>query len=735
MTAEDLEERWKTDGKFFRAGSQRVRMNAVTYGPFPDGWPESFDRDFSRIVSAGFNSLRLYELPDKDLLDAAARHGLKIFGGLKWAQSADFFATPGRYTHAVVDLARALRENGDHPALAGVYVGNEVPADLARWMGPVKVREAIEALIDTGRKIAPHLLFAYASYPSTEYLEPENADFTAFNVYLENEAAFRSYVKRLHHIAGDRPLVISEFGMDSSRNGLDRQAETLKWATQAALDLETAGMTVYAWSDRWWNAGAEVLDWDFGLTDRDGNAKPALDSVQPSASAIPDLDFSVIVCTRNGRARIGNCLEAIRNMTGGGFETIVVDDGSTDGTDDFVEKYFPWVRLLRLDPGGGLSNARNSGAEIASGEILAFTDDDCEPDREWIARLRPLFQAGKYAAAGGPNLPPPPRTWEEAVVCAAPGAPSHVMLDDEEAEHLPGCNIAVRKAAFDEIGGFDPQFHTAGDDVDFCWRLREAGFLLGFAPGAFVWHWRRPSLRTFLNQQLGYGRAERLLLAKHPSRFSKRGDARWQGFVYGGGPVRVMSDSVIYHGPMGDAGYQAITNRMLPLRGLARDFASLKARVALCAVEFLQPRLRAWARNRSLFFRSKWPVKNAAPMQVEEFSIDSPEGREREHYLGLLTANGWRPAGATAPWDLQRAGACILMATERGEGIGKRTLVRVWNADEPLIGKIRHTLTDRKTTAMMNRDDFRNAIMEEPTYLKLKSGKGLRPDKRRPSRR
>lgn len=705
-------------------------MNAVTYGPFPGGWPEFFDEDFSRITGAGFNTLRLYDLPDSALLKAAGKHGLKVFGGLKWGQSADFFGTPGIYTSAVVELAETLKKIGGHPALSGIYVGNEVPADLARWMGPVKVREAIEALIDTGREIAPHLLFAYANYPSTEYLEPENADFTAFNVYLENEAAFRSYVKRLHHIAGDRPLVISEFGLDSRRNGLDRQAEVLRWATQAALDLETAGMTVYAWSDRWWNAGVEVLDWDFGLIDRDGKAKPALSCPLPRLLAAAPLQFSVIVCTRNGRGRIGSCLNAIREMTGGGFETIVVDDGSTDGTGDFVEKHFPWANLLRLEPGEGLSSARNEGAAIARGHVLAFTDDDCEPDREWIARLRPLFLTGLYAAAGGPNLPPPPRTWEEAVVCAAPGAPSHVMLDDEEAEHLPGCNIAVTKAAFDEIGGFDPQFHTAGDDVDFCWRLRDAGFRLGFAPGAFVWHWRRPSLRTFLNQQLGYGRAERLLLAKHPSRFSKRGDAKWQGFVYGGGPVRVMSDSVIYHGPMGEAGYQAITNRMLPLRALAKGFDSLKSRLALLAVEILQPRLRAWARNGTLFFRSEWPRKPLFPGQVEEFFIDSSDGKERDHFLSLLTRHGWRPAGPTSPWDLKRTGARILMATERGEGIAKRTLVRVWNADQALIDQIH-----RHLAAPPSLGDFKNAIQDDPNYLKLKSGKGVRPDKRRSSRR
>lgn len=684
MSDENLSERWVADGKFFRLGASRVWMKSVTYGPFPGGWPESFDADFSEIVAAGFNAVRLYEVPDHRLLNAAEDHGLKVFGGLRWHQSADFFRAPGIFSAAKVLLTERLRRVGRHPALAGIYVGNEIPADLVRWMGPLRVRLALEELIAFGKSLAPEILFAYANYPTTEYLEPENADFSAFNVYLESEDSLRSYIKRLQHIAGDRPLVISEFGLDSRRNGLEKQADTLCWATQAAFDLETAGVTLYAWSDRWWNAGAEVLDWDFGLLDRVGSAKPALGRIKNltlQKRPVNPCLFSVIVCTRNGRARIGNCLFAIRKIRDSHFETLVVDDGSTDETADYVAENFPWATLLRLDA-RGLSAARNAGAAAAAGEVLVFTDDDCEPDSEWIERLRPAFSDSRLAAAGGPNLPPAPRTWEEAVVRAAPGAPSHVLLDDEEAEHLPGCNLAVTRAAFEKIGGFDPQFQTAGDDVDFCWRLRDAGFRLGFVPGAFVWHWRRPSVAAFLRQQVGYGHAERLLLAKHPGRFSEHGDANWQGFVYGGGPVRVMPDSIIHFGKMGEATYQAITNRMLPLRGLEQGFSSWKSRLALATVEFLQPRIRAWVRNRQFHFLQQASTPSRPPEQPDEFVIDSPAGHGREHFLKVLMRHGWKPCHFRSDlWDLEKFDSRVLMATERGNGVAKRVLVRFVGRD------------------------------------------------------
>jgi glycosyltransferase involved in cell wall biosynthesis len=670
--------RLRVDGRFFRLGDERVFLRLVTYGPFPEGWPRDPAGELRRIAAAGFHGIRFYDWPGRRLLDAAAEAGLRVFAGWPWAHARDFLK-PGdpELERARVRLALRTAEAGDHPALAGVFVGNEIPADLARWMGPARVLAAVESLIEAGRHAAPGLLWAYASYPSTEYLEPANADFTAMNVFLEREKDFRAYLRRLHHLAGDRPVLISEFGLDSRRNGAGVQAETLAWGLHAARDEGAAGLAIYAWSDRWWNGGAEVPDWDFGLTDRGGADKPALAAVaevfreSPAAKRPPA--FSVIVCCRNGRDRIGACLESLRRLHGPKPEVVVVDDGSTDGTGERVAREFPEARLIRLES-AGLSAARNAGAEAAGGELLAFTDDDCEVDPDWLTELAAVFAEG-WDAVGGPNLPPPPADLAAALVTAAPGAASHVMLDDREAEHVPGCNLAVRRTAYFEAGGFDPLFLTAGDDVDFCWRLRDAGLRIGFAPNAFVWHHRRACPVAYLRQQIGYGKAERLLRGRHPRRFSPSGDAMWRGVIYSGAPVRAEDEAVIYHGPMGLAGYQGVVPRMQPVRPLDGRFDSCFARTLLSVLCWLAPRVRSWARTRR--FRGPLPPPPHGPGPPDaEFARDSRESRES--VLRRLLASGWRPAGATDGWDLEKDGTRLLVARERFEHGEGRLLVRVW---------------------------------------------------------
>jgi hypothetical protein len=118
-------------------------------------------------------------------------------------------------------------------------------------------------------------------------------------------------------------------------------------------------------------------------------------------------------------------------------------------------------------------------------------------------------------------------------VAASPGAPCHVLVGPEGAEHVAGCNMAFTKSALEAVGGFDPQFTSAGDDVDVCWRILAAGMKIGFSPAAFVWHFRRNTIKAYYGQQRGYGRAEAMLYARYPERFNVLGQIKWQGTIPG----------------------------------------------------------------------------------------------------------------------------------------------------------------------------------------------------------
>ena len=207
----------------------------------------------------------------------------------------------------------------------------------------------------------------------------------------------------------------------------------------------------------------------------------------------------------------------------------------------------------------GLSHARNTGAAAAKGEVFAYTDSDCMVDPDWLYYLIGTLVSGDYAGVGGPNITPPAKNWIQACVAAAPGGPSHVLLTDVVAEHIPGCNMAFYRWAFEGVGGFDTEYRKAGDDVDFCWRIQQAGWVVAFSPTAIVWHYRRFTLRAFLKQQEGYGEAESLLRFKHLIFFGPTGTAKWRGQIYGTPRFSwFVNRPVIYHGMFGEGFFQSI---------------------------------------------------------------------------------------------------------------------------------------------------------------------------------
>jgi glycosyltransferase involved in cell wall biosynthesis len=267
--------------------------------------------------------------------------------------------------------------------------------------------------------------------------------------------------------------------------------------------------------------------------------------------------ISVVVCSYNGAATIRDCMAGLMQLDYPNYEVIVVNDGSLDTTADIVREY-P-VNLITT-PNRGLSNARNSGLYAAKGEIIAYIDDDAYPDPHWLRYLAAAYLTSSHAGIGGPNIAPAEDGPIAKCVANSPGGPVHVLLSDEIAEHIPGCNMSFRKEALMEIGGFDPIYRSAGDDVDICWRIQQTGRTIGFHPAALVWHHRRNSIKAYWKQQKGYGKAEALLEAKWPEKYNGFGHLAWAGRIYGNGftlPIKLKKDKV-FHGTWGTALFQSV---------------------------------------------------------------------------------------------------------------------------------------------------------------------------------
>jgi len=383
------------------------------------------------------------------------------------------------------------------------------------------------------------------------------------------------------------------------------------------------------------------------------------------------------VCTYNGSRTISECLDALTRLDYPDYEVIVVDDGSTDGAAAIARRYA--CRLIQTE-NRGLSSARNAGLGAATGEIVAYLDDDASPDPHWLTYLAATFLSSSHAGVGGPNVAPPGDGPIAECVARAPGGPVHVLLTDREAEHIPGCNMAFRKACLEAIGGFDPRFRVAGDDVDVCWRLQERGWTLGFSPAAMVWHHRRNSLYAYWKQQIGYGRAEAMLERKWPEKYNGPGHVRWAGRIYGQGLTQVLrwTRSRVYHGLWGVAPYQSlyepapgllgslpqmpewhlITAILLGITALSASWRPLRLALPLLVLGLVVPLAQACvSAARATFPDAPSATPLARRLLTAGLHLLQPLARLRGRLREGLTP--WRCRGAVRPAPLWRVTTSI----------------------------------------------------------------------------
>lgn len=234
--------------------------------------------------------------------------------------------------------------------------------------------------------------------------------------------------------------------------------------------------------------------------------------------------FSVVVATYNRKELLRKCLAAIADQTLPAYEVIVVDDASTDGTGQMVQREFPTVLCARQNTNRGPAAARNRGIAVASGDVVAFTDDDCLVPREWLARLADGFaRHPEVVGVSGYQQAPAALRTTNSVARA-----EYIMrqrrwgrcanTEQVGGEEIPGFgtnNAAYRREVLLEMGGFDERFPVAaGEDADLKRRVAQQGYKLLYIPLA-VEHLRDYTLRAQWNMSVRRGIGAYYFESKH----------------------------------------------------------------------------------------------------------------------------------------------------------------------------------------------------------------------------
>lgn len=238
---------------------------------------------------------------------------------------------------------------------------------------------------------------------------------------------------------------------------------------------------------------------------------PATDSGDEAPRA------SVILCVRNGADDVPDQLRALGEQDiREPWELIVVDNASSDGSGDVVREFvtsFPSLTLVPARDALGLAYARNVGARVARGEVLAFCDADDEVRPGW---LRALVRTSRGSALVGGRLCFDGMNDEVAKFWRGPNPTDHHLpVGHHYLPHVVGANFAVHRRVYWEVSGCDERFVSCSDDVDLSWRIQQAGHEVRFAEDAVVDYRLRASVRAVARQQHAYGMSEPLLYRKH----------------------------------------------------------------------------------------------------------------------------------------------------------------------------------------------------------------------------
>ncbi len=203
--------------------------------------------------------------------------------------------------------------------------------------------------------------------------------------------------------------------------------------------------------------------------------------------------------TWNGREHLAPCLSALAAQQVVDAETILVDNGSTDGTADFVRACFPWVRLVALDRNHGFAGGNNAGAREAGGRYLAFLNNDTIAEPSWLRALLAGLDEPRGIALATSKIV---YMHDPTIVDSAGdgmtrsggafkrhhGAPAGDVSESREVFAACGAAFIIARGVFEEIGGFDEDFFLSHEDVDLSYRARLRGYRCRYVADSVVRH-------------------------------------------------------------------------------------------------------------------------------------------------------------------------------------------------------------------------------------------------------
>ena len=240
------------------------------------------------------------------------------------------------------------------------------------------------------------------------------------------------------------------------------------------------------------------------------------------------MDISVVVAVRNEIKYIEKCIKSLYEQDfDGKYEVIVVDGMSDDGTYELLKRLQKKYKFILLrNPKVNAAAGRNLGVKHAKGELIAFIDGDAYACRDWLSNIKNVFERVDTVGVGGPDLLPKDVDYKAKAIGLVMTSPlarggrfnpstQHTMMEEEKyVDHIPTCNLCLKREIFSKVGFFDESF-VKGQDLELNYRLRRAGYKLFYSPSIKVVHYRKQTFGLFAKQIYKWAKAKVAMIKKH----------------------------------------------------------------------------------------------------------------------------------------------------------------------------------------------------------------------------